>query len=171
LPAPWREKKLKLNLGGGFAALKAEEIREVVSFALEQTEFDIVIEPGRYLTQQTGIALGRICAINTREDRSYLTTNLSKSCHLRWLGSRVHYQMFSSAESQFRQKLNGLVTIAGPTCFEEDILVHEDHSLREAGLGDMLAIFNVSGYSYGWNHSFNGIGKADVQFWMNQRGE
>lgn len=147
----------QLNFGGGFSPLSLAEIQSLVALAQQRLPaHEIFFEPGRWHTEENGLAVGRIVAI---ED-SYITTTLSSVCHLRWLGTRPTFHLPRRNTNQ-----GEVVTkFYGPTCYENDFLTSirlPQHSLQE---NDLLMIDTVSGYSHGWNHSFNGVPKADIVF-------
>ena len=51
--------------------------------------------------------------------------------------------------------------LAGPTCFEEDVIgewLVED----ELAVGSRVIVRNVSGYAVAWNCGFHGVPAADV---------
>ncbi len=147
----------QLNVGGGFSPLTYTEIKSVVELARTKLpQHELIFEPGRWYTEENGLAIGRIVAI---ED-SYITTSLSSVCHLRWLGMRPTFHLPRRNTNQ-----GDVVTkLYGPTCYENDFLTSirlPQHSIQE---NDLLMIDTVSGYSYGWNHSFNGVPAADIVF-------
>lgn len=149
--------KYQLNFGGGFSPLSYLEIKSIVDQAREKLpQHELFFEPGRWYTEGNGLAIGRVVAI---ED-SYITTTLSSVCHLRWLGTHPTFMLPRRNTNQ-----GDVVTkFYGPTCYENDFLTSirlPQHSLQE---NDLLMIDTVSGYSHGWNHSFNGVPKADIVF-------
>lgn len=151
------QKKLSLNFGGGLSLLSFEDFKEITEKASATfPEHQIYFEPGRWLSKQCGFAVGKVMAC----ERDIVTTTLSAACHLRWLdvdakmgitsaggtGKPVAYQLY------------------GPTCFENDKIGTITMPEGSVSDGQLLIINHVSGYSYGWNHAFNGVDKADVVF-------
>lgn len=149
---------LHINFGGGFSQLELAEIKEIVDYASSNLfEHTLYFEPGRWISKRCGIALGRVLAI---ED-SIITISLSAVCHLKWLDTSFGITFLGSKSLSGQKRL---FRIFGPTCFEGD-LIAEVEMLKDSVCVDQIVLINhVSGYSYGWNHAFNGIDKADVVF-------
>src|SRR5690606_34059407 len=76
------KRKLHLNFGGGFSQLDYEEIKEVVEYASAALRGHILyFEPGRWISKQCGIAIGKVLSI----EEKVVTISLSAVCHLKWL--------------------------------------------------------------------------------------
>lgn len=153
-----------LNLGGGFTQLSKEEITTLVQ-EIEKLNinFTIIFEPGRWITNNSGIALGKVKNYTINSDKQYLITTLSRDCHLRWLTNiNISFHKGLNKEEHIANSKDYI--ISGPTCYEGDIITsisfNEEISLN---YNDIIMISNVSGYSYAWNTSFNGINKIEVE--------
>lgn len=153
-----------LNLGGGFTHLSKEEISRLAQ-EIEKLDlgFSVIFEPGRWITNKSGIALGKVKNYTFNSDKHYLITTLSRDCHLRWLTNiNISFHKGLNKEEQIANSKEYIVT--GPTCYEGDIITSISFS-EEISLNynDIIMISNVSGYSYAWNTSFNGINKIEVE--------
>jgi diaminopimelate decarboxylase/aspartate kinase len=151
--------RLTINFGGGFAPLTIDQIKEIVNFAtstLPQTK--VIFEPGRWIAAECGIAIGSVLAIHNKT----IVSSLSPTCHLRWIDERanVSYQYRSSIVGSPSENFK----ISGPSCYESDVLGSIKLDSKISMPGDHIIVENISGYSYAWNHSFNGIQKADLVF-------
>lgn len=157
-----------INLGGGFHRTSLNDVGEILGAA--KREFSpscrILLEPGHYFSKRSGFAACRIVNQTMSADVIKVTVNLSKDCHLKW--SRVKLLLSIDPRARKLQE----VEIFGPTCYEEDrigrflVPFHQD-LFSESGFapGKQLFFSDVSIYSAAWNTSFNGIPKADVQWW------
>lgn len=156
---------LYINLGGGWHSMKDEEIS--AAFHLVRAEFPkpcrIIIEPGRWFGQDAGFAIGCIVnqAFGPRQAR--FVTDLSRDCHLKWSKPRLLVSVDARA-NKFCD-----VEILGSSCYEGDIIgkftvPYYDNLTGETGLqfGSRIVFGGISTYSLSWNHSFNGIGEADI---------
>ncbi len=144
-----------LNLGGawhGIADLSATlaEIRAAVP-----AEIELVIEPGRRVTEEAGFACGRV--VNAREvgGRALRVIDLSRVCHLRW--SQVELVGAAPHPGEGRSAL-----VVGPTCYEEDVIGEWSVAPGRLGTGERVVLRHVSGYAVAWNTSFGGVPAADV---------
>ena len=132
-----------VNLGGAWHAVAdlPRALREVRA-ALSG---ELVIEPGRVLTNGAGFACGRIAAARDR----LRVTELSRICHLRWSPVELVTAHPGRGES---------LVFVGPTCFEEDVL---GEWVTEAA-DDRIVLRHVTGYAVAWNTGFGGVPPADV---------
>jgi diaminopimelate decarboxylase len=153
-----------LNLGGGFTHLEKEDILELIQKIEKQNfPFLILFEPGRWITNNSGVALGRVKNYTHNSGKDYIITTLSRDCHLRWLNKiKVSFHR-SLAKEELLAKVKE-VKITGPTCYEGDIITEVSMSEKiDIFYNDVIMISNVSGYSFAWNTSFNGIDKVKIE--------
>lgn len=151
------KKKMKLNFGGGLSLLSFDDLKEITTKASQLfPDHQIYFEPGRWISKQCGIAVGRVVAC----ERNIVTTTLSAACHLRWLDVDAKMGFTSPGGNGTPITYN----VYGPTCFENDRIGTLTMPIGSVEEGQLLVIDHVSGYSYGWNHAFNGVEKADIVF-------
>lgn len=147
------------NFGGGLAQLDNSEVKEVVEYAKQTLKGHyIYFEPGRWLAQDSGHAVGRILSIN----KDFVITTLSPSCHLKWIDKSVDIS-FASKNDKSGIMVKDVV-LCGPTCYEADKLVTVSDYNKTLSIGDLIIVSQISGYSQAWNHSFNGIEEAEIIF-------
>lgn len=151
------QRPFHLNFGGGFAPLGEEEFKEVVATCQRELQgHTLYFEPGRWITANAGFAAGKILSV----EENRIVISLSPSCHLKWIDPTFK-TMFQSAEST---RGTSEMTLCGPTCFEGDVLGTVQVNKEAITPGMPILISPVSGYAHAWNHSFNGLAKADVVF-------
>lgn len=154
------ERPLHLNFGGGFATLDEEQITEVITYAQEKLPNSIIyFEPGRWLSQSCGYAVGKVLAIHN----DHAVLSLSPNCHTKWLDQKLDVAFLKKGGERAGKKITHL-TLSGPTCYENDQLVKLENYKNTISVDDIVLIGKVSGYAHAWNHSFNGIDLADVVF-------
>lgn len=144
-----------LNLGGawhGIADLAGAltEVRAAVP-----AEIEILIEPGRRVTEEAGFACGRVVLARDVGERPLRVIDLSRICHLRW--SQVELVGAAPHAGEGRTTL-----VVGPTCYEEDVLGEWSVGPGRLAVGDRVVLRHVSGYAVAWNTSFGGVPAADV---------
>jgi diaminopimelate decarboxylase len=143
-----------MNLGGAWHAiadldLALREVRDAVP-----RDIEVIVEPGRALSDGAGFACGRVTVARELDDRALRVVDLSRICHLRW----SHVELVGAAP---RANLGRHVLIAGPTCFEDDVIgewIVED----ELPIGARVTVRHVTGYAIAWNTGFHGVPPADV---------
>lgn len=151
------DQKLTFNFGGGFVCLSQDEINEIAQRALDElVGHDIIFEPGRWLSEESGFAVGKVLSLND----NFLMTSISPNCHLRWISEKPSIRIFSKNKELSEQEIEYI--IVGPTCDERDRLAKIKSKLSNIMVGDFVIFGGVSGYCAAWNHSFNGISKADI---------
>ena len=153
-----------INLGGGFARLSKNQIlillKEIKNILPSQCT--IIIEPGKFISVDSGVAFSQIKSIKKITSVRYaVTTDLSYECHLKWSNPEYFYE---------QQNSDKMVTVDfyGPTCYENDLItsvcVSCDHVSEKLRVGELVAFKGINGYSFAWNHSFNGVPMAEIYF-------
>jgi diaminopimelate decarboxylase len=145
-----------LNLGGawhGIADLAGAlaALREALPAPIE-----LLIEPGRRVTDGAGFACSRIAATRTLADRSLCVLELSRACHLRW----SHPELVARPP---RTGAGRATLFVGPTCYEEDVVGEWTIEPAHFALGGRAVLRNITGYALAWNTGFAGIAPAEVQ--------
>lgn len=144
-----------VDLGGAWHAIPDLRAALVEVRAAVPAEIEIIIEPGRAITNEAGFACGRVLVARELDDRPLRIVDLSRICHLRW--SQV--ELVGAAPKAGE----GMTTLlVGPTCYEEDVIgewtVPVDRLRPEA----RVVLRHVSGYAVAWNTSFGGVPAAEV---------
>jgi len=144
-----------VNLGGAWHGIPdlagaLAELRAVVP-----GEIEIIIEPGRRITEEAGFACGRVVLARDVGERPLRVIDLSRICHLRW--SQVELVGAAPHAGEGRSAL-----VAGPTCYEEDAIGEWVLPPDRLAVGDRVVLRHVSGYAVAWNTSFGGTPAADV---------
>jgi len=158
------EKPLSLNLGGGFSHLSLKEIDEVFSYAGQELKgHKIVIEPGRYFTEETGQCFAEVSDIQNDGEGLIVNLNVSRECHLKW--SRINQIKILKDTDSVNRFTGKSMRVYGNTCYEDDLIavIHHPHK-EEIAVGDTVVLSNISGYSLGWNTGFNGIPQIKIEF-------
>ncbi len=142
-----------LDLGGAWHGLPdlagaLVEIRAAIPRSIE-----LWIEPGRLYATGAGFACGRVHARRSLGDRELVVVDLSRTCHLRW--SPIELVAPAPHPGEGRR-----VLIAGPTCFEEDVI--GEWTIEPRHVEHRVIVRDVPGYALAWNTGFGGVPPADV---------
>jgi diaminopimelate decarboxylase len=116
---------------------------------------EIIIEPGRLVSEGAGFACGTIVVVRELDDRPLYVLDLSRICHLRW--SQVELVAQAPHPGEGRRAL-----FVGPTCFEDDVVGEWTVTPAHLHIRGRVVLRGVSGYAVAWNTSFGGVPAAEV---------
>jgi diaminopimelate decarboxylase len=154
------------NLGGswhGVADSLAEvwlALRAAISAWTASTsapELPLFVEPGRLFARGAGFALGWVRAARALDDRDLRILDLSRICHLRW-------SQPSLVEPAPRPGHARKLVLAGPTCYEDDLLGEwQVDDANAYAPGAPVILRDLTGYAVAWNSGFAGVPAATVR--------
>ena len=166
------ERGIKLdfvNLGGGFPVRYNHPIPETIAYGAEIMEYMVevfgddipktIIEPGRYMTGDSGILVTEVVQISKKEaggGRSWMYVDTGKFGGLiETLDECIRYPIYSERTGKMIPYI-----IAGPTCDSADIMYEKaPYMLPEAiHEGDRLYFFTTGAYTTTYSSVyFNGF--------------
>ena len=158
--------KLSVNLGGGFTHFNEKEFNDLFNYLSQFSYINFIIEPGRFISTQSGLLFGRVKDYFEKDLEHYITVSVSSLSHLKWGCEKISFSFFSTNSSthEFSIDSSKASHILGATCSERDIILKANRKFSFS-LDDIIMLSNLNGYCVGWNHSFNGIKAADVRFY------
>jgi diaminopimelate decarboxylase len=150
----------ELGVGGGFAiqytldspvppiSMYAEVITSKIITKCQELKLELprlIIEPGRSMVGQTGVALYTIGVVKEIPDvRTYVSVDGGMADNIRpaLYGAKLE----AVVANKMREKNTEIITIAGKFCESGDILIR-DISLPLISAGDILAVAGCGAYS------------------------
>jgi diaminopimelate decarboxylase len=149
-----------LDLGGAWHAVAELPAALAALRAAVPAEIELIIEPGRRYAVGAGYATGQILVAREVDDRLLRIGELSRVCHLRWSQPELVAPAPRPGEGRG-------VLLAGPTCYEEDVLGEwtlgpDDGQDAPLPVGARVVLRNVTGYALAWNAGFGGVAPAVV---------
>lgn len=158
-----------LDFGGGFGipyhkydgqhrldlqAFRAGFTRLLDGFRSE-TGFNgrFIIEPGRYISCESGLLLGSVHAVKNNGPTRYVGTDIGFSV----LARPVLYDSFHDLEvypADERPRYERLQTIVGNICESGDVLA-KDRLLPELHEGDILGVLDAGAYGHAMSSNYN----------------
>jgi diaminopimelate decarboxylase len=166
-----------INLGGGLWTLSFPVLERLCTEIKRAVGPGTCVrfEPGRILSREAGVAVGRVLSARTVGSTRIRLLNLSRACHVRWAHPRLLNVVPApeGALPKLKKASSGAPRLlcVGPTCYEDDtfpeVLVGEAAEGNGRTLlpeGDTVVFGGITGYSCAWNSSFNGIPPAEVRF-------
>jgi diaminopimelate decarboxylase len=141
-----------INLGGAWHGI-ADHAAALAEIRAALPDVELFVEPGRAIAAGAGYATGRTLALREAADRTLVTCELSRVCHLRWSQPEL-------VARPPRANARAKVVVLGPTCYEEDVI--GEWIVDVADVRDRIVLRNVTGYALAWNTSFAGVPVARI---------
>lgn len=150
-----------LDLGGGFgirenetqSALNMEEVDELLGqFKEAHPEYELWVEPGRYLTATAGVLLARITQLKGKGSVKYIGLDTGMNSFIRPALYGARHTIVNL--SRLNEPANQVVNIVGPICESGDKL-GIDRLFPESQEGDVVLIANAGAYGRVMSSSYN----------------
>ncbi len=164
-----------LNLGGGYpgkyvSSENTPELKEIAKITLDEIaklpyKLTLLLEPGRGIIADTGVAVATVIARVERRSTTWLFLDLGVYNGLfetmAYQGS-TRYLITSLRGSNNAGEM--MFAIAGPTGDSPDVITREVLLPSDVEAGDKLLIHNVGAYSLSVTSEFNGFPKPEVYY-------
>ena len=158
--------------GGGFGvnykspdqALPVTEHAKALVPLLRNKPYHIALEPGRYISGNSGILLTRVLYRKVGGAKSFVIVDagmndlirptLYESYHYIWPVKPDGKNVFTERDAE-RQPVDGeVVDVVGPICESGDYLA-KDRPLPKTQRGDLLAVFTAGAYGFAMSSNYN----------------
>lgn len=159
-----------IDMGGGYGipyhkedgeeAIDISAIREKVDKVLFDfrdkygKEVIFRIEPGRYISAESGLILGQVTSVKTNCGQKYVGCDIGFNV----LQRPVMYDSYHGVEiyrnTDKKSEIKENVKIVGNICESGDILAH-DRVLPEIFEGDLLGVLDAGAYGYSMSSNYN----------------
>jgi len=143
-----------LNLGGGFGTKLIEN--DFINLDQElfklKDNFELWVEPGRYLVSEAGILLSKVNLVRNKCGNNFIGINTGMNSLMR----PVLYDAYHGIHniSKIDNKNNIKYDIVGPICESGDIL-GSNRLLPETEINDIILIENAGAYGYTMSNNYN----------------
>ncbi len=150
-----------LDLGGGLGIPEKGNEPELDLLALNHSlqqikhahpEFELWLEPGRYLVAQSGVILTRVSQIKTKGALHYIGVDAGMHTLIRPALYGAYHPIINL--SKLNQPATTLSHIVGPICESGDVLARS-RWMPETEEGDVLLIANTGAYAACMSMSYN----------------
>jgi diaminopimelate decarboxylase len=165
-----------INIGGGFGAHyqgseapPAKDYADQVIPILRDTGLALILEPGRSISANAGILIGRTIYTKSSGDRHFVITDAAMTELIRpALYGAYHFvwpvcptEGFAPPHRGQNLKLDGtiLTDIVGPVCESGDFLA-KDRQLPPVQRGDLIAVFSAGAYGSVMSSQYNSRPRA-----------
>lgn len=164
-----------IDLGGGYPCKYATSenvpsLQEIAEYTLKQyKKFSykpkLIMEPGRGIIADTGIAVASVIARVERRGSTWLFLDIGV---YNGLFETMAYQGSTRYQITSMRKVGdsgeSLFELAGPTGDSPDVITREALLPKDTDVGDKLIIHNVGAYSLSVTSQFNGFPKPEAYF-------
>ena len=150
-----------INVGGGLAvrdpsggrALDLRAIEAALDAAAAQhPQYELWMEPGRYLVAEAGVLLARVTQTKTKGDLRYVGLNTGMNSLLRPALYGAHHEIVNL--SRLGEAPTLTADVVGPICETGDVLGH-DRRLPPTAPGDTLLVATVGAYGASMSNRYN----------------
>lgn len=150
-----------LNIGGGLGVPDRPSRRPLNIGKLDQAlakfraahpQFDLWLEPGRYLVAPAGVLLARVTQLKGKGSTRYVGVATGMNSLLRPALYGSHHEIVNLTRLDIPPELK--CTVVGPICESGDVLGH-DRLLPSTSEGDILLIANTGAYGHAMGTHYN----------------
>jgi len=151
-----------LNLGGGLgvpeklgdARLDLDDVREsIANFRSVRPEFELWMEPGRYLVAEAGVLLAQVTQIKEKEGgRYFVGLNTGMNSLIRPSLYGAHHPIVNLSKIAEPSKI--VADVVGPICETGDVLGHK-RRLPWTEEGDVFVVATAGAYGHVMGSSYN----------------
>lgn len=165
-----------LDIGGGFGANyesteapAATEYARAIVPLLSGKPYTIIMEPGRSITANAGLLVGRVLYVKKSGERKFVIVDASMTelirpalygaYHFTWPVRPGEDMCPETREAESRLAGTSEVDIVGPVCESGDFLAKSRH-IPPVSRGDMMAVFSAGAYGFVMSSQYNSRPRA-----------
>ncbi|MGM9991267.1 MAG: bifunctional aspartate kinase/diaminopimelate decarboxylase [Candidatus Bruticola sp.] len=150
-----------LDLGGGLGVPEKRDLdtldlnsldKKLLSFKRNHPQYQIMIEPGRFLVAQAGVILTRVNQTKQKGDKFFIGCDAGMQTLIRPALYGAYHEIVNL--SRWGQPKNQIADIVGPICETGDIL-GRDRRLTYTESGDILLIDTAGAYGFTMSSNYN----------------
>ena len=143
-----------LDIGGGFGInenINFEMLDSEINLLKKNYNFQVFIEPGRFIVAESGIIWGRVTQTKFKNNTKFIGTNIGMTDLMRpVLYSSVHPIYFNNDSSDYE-----LATIVGPICESGDVLIKNLKVPNNIKPNDSVILTNSGAYGIVMASNYN----------------
>lgn len=148
---PYREDEARLDLNK-----LSKDLDEVLAeFLKDYDNKDVFfkVEPGRYISAECGILLGKVYSVKENYGHKYVGTDLGFNVLARPVMYDAYHEVHvAKKNNDYSQKEE--VSVVGNICESGDIIA-KDRILPKVDEGDIIAVMNAGAYGFAMDSNYN----------------
>jgi bifunctional diaminopimelate decarboxylase / aspartate kinase len=154
-------KNLKyIDIGGGLGvtdivnqdSINLKALSDELLRLIENTGYELWIEPGRYIVANAGILVSKVNQLKTKGDLNYIGISTGMNSLIRPALYGAYHQVVNL--SRLHDEPTVLYTVVGPICETGDRIAR-DRWLPETREGDIILIANAGAYGHVMSSHYN----------------
>ena len=153
-----------LNIGGGLGVTyhnekpqKAADFAKKVAPILKATGLKIIMEPGRFISANSGILAAKVIYIKETAVKNFAIIDAAMNDLIRPSFYDAYHRIEPLKKNLRLKKVK--YDVVGPVCESGDYLA-KDRKLSELKRGDDIAVFSAGAYGYVMSSNYNTRGRA-----------
>ena len=150
-----------IDIGGGLGVPERSDQRELdlgkldtllAAVRVEHPQFEIWMEPGRYLSAPAGVLLARVTQVKAKGPVRYVGVATGMNSLIRPALYGAYHEIVNL--TRIAEPASEVVNVVGPICETADVLGH-DRLLPPTREGDVLLIANAGAYGRAMSSHYN----------------
>ncbi len=153
-----------LNLGGGLGVIynnekpqTADEFAKKILPLFRGRKFQMVFEPGRFISANSGILVGRVLYIKQTKIKNFAIVDTGMNDLIRPTLYDAHHEVYPLTRSEKAPKW--VYDVVGPVCESGDFLA-KDRAIQELSHGDYIAFMTAGAYGFSMSSNYNSRPRA-----------
>lgn len=142
---------LGVSFSGKYTPLDLKEYSDMIKFHLRNTDYNIIVEPGKFIIAESGSLITKILVRKKQGTKEFLIVDAGMNDLMRpALYNAFHAMHLLDSNSRELETYN----IAGPVC-ESGCVFAYDYQLQKAKTDDLLAIRDAGAYGFSMASNYN----------------
>jgi len=153
-----------LNLGGGLGVIyssespqTADEFAKKILPLFKGRKFRLVFEPGRFVSANAGILVGRVLYIKRTKVKNFAITDAGMNDLIRPSLYEAHHEILPVVQPPSNDK--EVYDVVGPICESGDFFA-KDRFLNKLKSGDSIAVMSSGAYGFVMSSNYNSRPRA-----------
>ncbi len=152
-----RKNGIKLNyldIGGGFFG-SANKFAQAILPLIKGLGAKLILEPGRFLTAESGILLAKVLYIKERKDgKRFIIVDAGMNDFIRPSLYNAYHEIIPVVRKPQTANRKPQTDIVGPVCESGDFFA-KDRKLPLVKIGDFLAVMDAGAYGFAMTSNYN----------------
>ncbi len=148
-----------LNLGGGLGVIystenpqTAEEFAKNVLPLFRGRKYQVIFEPGRFISANGGILVSKVLYIKQTKVKNFAIIDTGMNSLIRPTLYGAHHEVYPLTKNEKSSKW--VYDVVGPICESGDFLAKERH-IQELKSGDLVAFMSAGAYGFVMSSNYN----------------